>query len=205
MRAWPASARHGRVGLRPLRLRDAATWSEVRTRNREWLEPWEGAPEAQQRLPWDERHTPAVFAVLLAPAAPRGPGRSRSFPFAITCDDRLVGQVEPSATSCAARSTAAASATGSTAGTPAAASCPPPSRWPSTTSSSTPGCTGSRRTSGRRTPRRCAVVRKLGFREEARHERYLYIDGAWRDHLGFALVRDDVPEGLLRRWTAADA
>ena len=43
------------------------------------------------------------------------------------------------------------------------------------------------------------VVEKLGFRCEGRHERYLYIDGAWRDHLTYALVRDDVPEGLLRR------
>ena len=43
------------------------------------------------------------------------------------------------------------------------------------------------------------VVDKLGFRREGLHERYLFIDGAWRDHLTYALVRDDVPEGLLRR------
>lgn len=47
------------------------------------------------------------------------------------------------------------------------------------------------------------VVQKLGFRPEGRHERYLHIDGAWRDHLTFGLVRDDVPEGLLRRYTAS--
>ncbi len=43
------------------------------------------------------------------------------------------------------------------------------------------------------------VVEKLGFRAEGHHARFLFIDGAWRDHLSFALVREDVPDGLLRR------
>jgi ribosomal-protein-alanine N-acetyltransferase len=48
------------------------------------------------------------------------------------------------------------------------------------------------------------VVEKLGFRHEATHPRYLHIDGAWRDHLGFALTVEDVqPEGLLARWRAS--
>ncbi len=48
------------------------------------------------------------------------------------------------------------------------------------------------------------VVRKLGFREEGLHPRFLYIDGAWRDHLGFALTAEDVPEGVLTRWLRQD-
>ena len=46
------------------------------------------------------------------------------------------------------------------------------------------------------------VVEKLGFREESLHVRYLHIDGAWRDHVGYALtVEDLVAEGgLLSRW-----
>jgi len=48
------------------------------------------------------------------------------------------------------------------------------------------------------------VVEKLGFRQEALHERFLFIDNAWRDHLGFAVTVDDVPEGLLRRWTSRE-
>jgi ribosomal-protein-alanine N-acetyltransferase len=44
------------------------------------------------------------------------------------------------------------------------------------------------------------VVEKLGFREEGLRPRYLHIDGAWRDHLVFALTVEEVPEGLLRRW-----
>jgi ribosomal-protein-alanine N-acetyltransferase len=44
------------------------------------------------------------------------------------------------------------------------------------------------------------VVEKLGFRDEGLHARYLYIDGAWRDHLSFAITREDVAGGMLRRW-----
>ncbi|TDC60281.1 GNAT family N-acetyltransferase, partial [Streptomyces hainanensis] len=44
------------------------------------------------------------------------------------------------------------------------------------------------------------VVEKLGFREEGMRPRYLHIDGAWRDHLVFALTAEEVPEGLLTRW-----
>jgi ribosomal-protein-alanine N-acetyltransferase len=44
------------------------------------------------------------------------------------------------------------------------------------------------------------VVEKLGFRFEGLKERYLHINGAWRDHYVFALTSDEVPEGVLNRW-----
>lgn len=44
------------------------------------------------------------------------------------------------------------------------------------------------------------VVHKLGFREFGYAERYLHIDGAWRDHRLFALAVEDCPDGLLRRY-----
>jgi [ribosomal protein S5]-alanine N-acetyltransferase len=44
------------------------------------------------------------------------------------------------------------------------------------------------------------VVEKLGFRDEGLHQRYLAIDGAYRDHIGYAITVEDVPEGMLRRW-----
>jgi ribosomal-protein-alanine N-acetyltransferase len=43
-------------------------------------------------------------------------------------------------------------------------------------------------------------VQKLGFRYEGLRRRYIHIDGDWRDHYCFALVRDEVPEGVLTRW-----
>lgn len=44
------------------------------------------------------------------------------------------------------------------------------------------------------------VVEKLGFREEGLHQRYLAIDGDYRDHIGYAVTVEDVPEGMVRRW-----
>lgn len=49
------------------------------------------------------------------------------------------------------------------------------------------------------------VVDKLGFRDEGVRERYLHIDGAWRDHRTFALTADEVPGGLLARWRSTRA
>ncbi|HPT95104.1 MAG TPA: GNAT family protein [Microbacteriaceae bacterium] len=49
------------------------------------------------------------------------------------------------------------------------------------------------------------VVQKLGFRYEGLRRRYIHIDGDWRDHYSFALVRDEVPEGVLERWVSGHA
>lgn len=47
------------------------------------------------------------------------------------------------------------------------------------------------------------VVEKLGFREEGVRLRYLHIDGAYRDHVCYAITAEEVPGGLLRRWRSA--
>lgn len=44
------------------------------------------------------------------------------------------------------------------------------------------------------------VVQKLGFRYEGFKERYIHINGAWRDHMVFALTHEEVPGGVLNRW-----
>lgn len=44
------------------------------------------------------------------------------------------------------------------------------------------------------------VVEKLGFRYEGYREKYIHINGAWRDHYSFALTREDVADGILMRW-----
>lgn len=45
-----------------------------------------------------------------------------------------------------------------------------------------------------------AVVRKLGFRFEGRRERYMHVDGDWRDHDVFVLTAEEVPDGVLARF-----
>ncbi len=44
------------------------------------------------------------------------------------------------------------------------------------------------------------VVEKLGFRYEGLKQRYIHINGDWRDHYIFAVTKEEVPEGLLNRW-----
>ncbi len=39
------------------------------------------------------------------------------------------------------------------------------------------------------------VVEKLGLRREGYHERFLDIDGAWRDHLSFAITTEEILAG----------
>lgn len=49
------------------------------------------------------------------------------------------------------------------------------------------------------------VVEKLGFRYEGCRRRYIHIDGDWRDHLCFALVREELAEPLLERFLGGRA
>lgn len=44
------------------------------------------------------------------------------------------------------------------------------------------------------------VVQKLGFRYEGLKERYIHINGAWRDHFVFALTHEEAEMGVLNRW-----
>jgi ribosomal-protein-alanine N-acetyltransferase len=42
-----------------------------------------------------------------------------------------------------------------------------------------------------------AVVHKLGFRLEGRRERYMHVNGEWRDHEMFVLNAEDLTESVL--------
>jgi ribosomal-protein-alanine N-acetyltransferase len=44
------------------------------------------------------------------------------------------------------------------------------------------------------------AVEKLGFRDEGVRERQVHVDGAWRDHICYAITAEEVPGGLLSRW-----
>ena len=64
------------------------------------------------------------------------------------------------------------------------------SRW--TTASRPVACTGSRSTSGRRTGPAVGWWRSWASARRRTTPRYLHIDGAWRDHVGYALTTEDV-------------
>jgi len=44
------------------------------------------------------------------------------------------------------------------------------------------------------------VIEKLGFRYEGIKQRYIHINGDWRDHYIFALTGEEVPDGILNRY-----
>ena len=181
-----------------MRLRDAAAWVEVRRRNRRWLEPWEGRNARAAPSTWDERHTIGVYLAMIR-AARREARGGRSLPFAVTCDDALVGQVTVSTV---VRGAFDSASVGYWVDERVAGQGVTPTALALVVDHCFAGA-GLHRVEAAVRPENAAslrVVRKLGFREEGLHLRYLFIDGGWRDHLAFALTAEDVPDGVLARW-----
>ena len=195
-RAWPAVLRDGDVELRPFRMRDAAAWSEVRIANEAWLAPWE--PTAVGA--WGERYSLAAFPPMVRTLR-RQAKDGTTLPFAITYQGHFVGQVTAgniwrgSLNSCFLGywidGRYAGRGITPTAVALLADHCFTAARLHRVEANVRPENVASRR-----------VVEKLGFRDEGVRERYLHIDGAYRDHVCYALTFEEVPGGLLQRWHA---
>lgn len=182
------------MGLRPLRLRDAPTWRDVRIRNADWLRPWEPTnPE-----------TPLFRGGLgpylsMANAMRREARNGLAMPWVLTYEGAFVGQLTVGAIVWGAARSAqigywidrAVAGRGVT---------------PTGVALAVDHCffvTGLHRIEANIRPENIAsrrVVEKLGFREEGVRRRQLHIDGAWRDHICYAITAEDVPGGLLIRW-----
>ncbi|MEX5634818.1 GNAT family N-acetyltransferase [Parafrankia sp. FMc2] len=200
---WPAVLRHDDVVVRPMRLRDAGAWVEVRTRNADWLAPWEatrpGSPPI--RATWNERQTVGVYMQMMHRL--RAQSRAGSaLGFVIALDGRLVGQLTVSTIVRGAFNSGHVGywIDGACAGQGIA---------PTALALVTDHCfgpVGLHRLEANVRPENAASRRmlvKLGFREEGLHRRYLAIDGEYRDHICYALTTEDVPDGLLARWNLA--
>lgn len=188
---WPAQLREGSVQLRPLRLRDARAWRQVRAANAAWLNPWEAtSPEVGTAPPSFRQMVTSVNRQARA---------GRMLPFAVVQEDRFVGQLTVG---------------GITWGSLRSANI---GYWvdervagrgiiPTALALSIDHCffgLGLHRIEVNIRPENLAslrVVGKLGLRDEGLRERYLHIDGAWRDHRTFALTVDEVPAGVLGAW-----
>lgn len=204
---WPATlgpvpVRAGSVELRPLERSDGEHWRRIRIRNEAAISPW----DATSSLTWAQRHTRAQWQLhrsLLRAAARRG----EVLPFAITLDGHFVGQVtiggvqrgalrsawvgywvDGAVQSGGIATAAVALAVGHALG---------PAGLHRIEATIAPENTASQ-----------AVVAHVGFRQEGYLQRYLDISGAWRDHLLFALTREEIPGGtvdLLGRWRTRNA
>lgn len=197
---WPAVLRDGAVELRPYRRGDARAWSHLRRSNQTWLSPWEPTMVGN----WYDLNSPAAYKSVYRELK-RTARNGSALPFAIWLvegsTERMVGQltvgniVRRAFCSGHAGYWIDASAAGrGVVPTALALATDHAFRYGGLHRMEVnirPENTPSRR-----------VVEKLGFREEGLHVKYLHIDGAWRDHVGYALTAEEVAAdgGLLARW-----
>lgn len=186
--AAPMAGDHGTaVGLRPLRRTDGRAWREIRIRDRELIERW----DASSSQTWSQRHTIAMWRhhrALLSGAARRG----EALAFAITVDGAFAGQVtvggiqRGALQSCWVGYWVDSAQQRKRVATRAVA----------LVVAHLFGTVGMHRVEATISPENLAsqaVVEHLGFRREGLLRRYLDIDGAWRDHLLYALTVEDLP------------
>ena len=196
-RGWPVVLREGDVVLRPLRRRDASAWLALRARNAAWLDPWEAtSPERPTGPP------PSFgrFVRTLSEQARAG----TALPFAMAYRGELVGQLTVSTI---VRGSLCSASIGYWIGEHVAGR----GITPTAVALAVDHCLGPvglHRVEIAIRPENTAslrVVAKLGLREEGLRERYLHIQGRWRDHRTFAVTADEVPDGLLSRWRRVKA
>lgn len=197
LRGWPAKLAEGPVGLRPLRTRDAAAWREVRLRNAEWLRPWEPTnPEA----PFFK--TGLGPYIGMARAMRREARHGLALPWVVTYEGRFAGQLTVGGI---IWGSARAGQVGYWIDQEVAGR----GVTPTALALAVDHCfftVGLHRIEANIRPENTAsrrVVDKLGFRQEGIRRRHLHIDGAWRDHVCYALTVEDVPAGLLPFWRDA--
>lgn len=193
----PVSLRAGQVELRPLRRSDGRRWQSIRIRNEVGIAPW----DATSSVSWVDRHTLTEWrshrSLLIA-----GARRGEVLPFVITLGGEFVGQITIGGIQRGALRSAwvgywvDSDRQGGGVATAALALAVGHALGP----------VGLHRVEATIAPENISsqkVVAHLGFRQEGLLRRYLDINGAWRDHLLFAMTKEDVPGGtaeLLLRW-----
>ncbi len=180
----------GAVTLRGVRVRDARRLESELMDNRRWLRTWE-ATNPRGPMSFDVRSS----IRSLQSNARAGLG----LPFLIEYDGKLAGQLNVSSISWGSVSSA-------TIGYWVAERFAGKSVTPTAVALATDYCffqLGLHRMEICIRPENepsLRVVEKLGFRYEGLRRRFIHINGEWRDHFCFALVAEELPVGVLRRW-----
>lgn len=202
MRGWPVtlvepSLLDAPVCLRPVRVRDAHAWREARVRNAAWLRPWE--PTNPETPLYRSSIGPYVG---MARTMRREARQGLALPWVVTYAGRFAGQLTVGGI---VWGSARSGQVGYWIDQAAAGR----GVIPTALAMAVDHCffvVGLHRVEASIRPENQAsrrVVEKLGFREEGLRRRYLHIDGAWRDHLCYALTVEDARGGLLTRWRSA--
>jgi ribosomal-protein-alanine N-acetyltransferase len=184
----------GRIGLRPIVSRDAGRWAKLRRENAEWLGPWESTRPPESSLGG------SGYKALIRDLR-RQAREGRALPFVITYDGAMVGQLTVTGISWGSARWAQIGywidqAHAGRGITPMAVAmavdhCLFTMHLHRIEIAIRPENANSLR-----------VVEKLGFTKVGLSARYLHINGAWRDHLLFAVTVEELPEGLRARLRA---
>jgi [ribosomal protein S5]-alanine N-acetyltransferase len=201
-RGWPAtltepSLLNAPVALRPLVTRDARTWREARVRNAEWLRPWE--PTNPETPLYQSSLGPYVAMVRTMRREAR---RGVTLPWVIMYGGRFAGQLTIGNIIWGSARTASVGywIDQQFAGlgvTPTALAMALDHAF---------GVVGLHRVEATIRPENRAsrrVVEKLGFRDEGVRRLCLHVDGAWRDHISYAMTAEDAGPALLARWRSS--
>lgn len=186
------SLRSGPVGLRPISVRDMRAWQRTRAANAAWLTPWEAT------VPSGDTTGPRTFRELVRDLR-RQAREGRSLPFTVTYDRAFAGQLTVS-------NIVLGSARWAQIGYWIDQAYAGRGVIPTAVALATDHCfevLDLHRMEVAVRPENTAslrVVEKLGFTEYGYAERYLHIDGDWRDHRLFAMTAEDVPDGVLNRY-----
>jgi ribosomal-protein-alanine N-acetyltransferase len=181
---------HGETRLRVVRMRDVKRLEALILGNRSWLRPWEAtSPES-----------PTSFDIKsMVRGLLKALDKSEGMPFVIEVDGEIVGQLNVSNMLYGSVSSATigywvAPEVAGRGVTPTAVALVTDYLFKNV---------GLHRVEIDIRPENAAslrVVEKLGFRFEGLKERFIHINGAWRDHYVFALTSEEVPGGILNRW-----
>jgi ribosomal-protein-alanine N-acetyltransferase len=201
---WPAELAEGDVRVRPLRMSDARAWVEARERSAEWLRPWEATAPTPTAV--DPPPVPSSLAtfVTMTRRLRRAARDGSMLPFAVDVAGAFAGQLNVANVTYGSLRSASLGywidrRHAGRGVMPAAVAlvvdhCFTAVDLHRIEVNIRPENVASRR-----------VVEKLGFREEGVRVRFLHIAGDWRDHVSYALVREEVPGGLVARWREARA
>ena len=185
-RGWPARLTAGAITLRPPRLLDARAWSEVRLRNEAWLAKW----EPSSSLRWSERNSVGAWPQLNG-ALKRAARAGTMAPFVILYGEEFAGQINVSNIVHGAQR-------GCTIGYWVDSALAGRGITPAALALLIDHCfteIGLHRVEIDIRPENgpsLRVVEKLGLRREGYYERYLDIDGDWRDHVAFAVTVEEL-------------
>ncbi len=182
------------VVLRPARLADAHAWGEIRIRNAAWLHPWEATQPEKSPCQYS---LGSYLHMLAGTYRERLLRRGQSW--VIMFGDELAGQLTVGSI---VRGSNRSALIGYWIDQKFAGRSIVPTALAMAVDHSFREVGLHRLEAGIQPENHASrrVMEKLGFHEEGLRRGLVHVNGAWRDHLCYALTAEDVQDGLMTRW-----